>query len=293
MPRLPWSSCHLGGPADRAGVLLRCVEHKTRNSLQLAHAAVPHDMSVPDSCPRRPLPPCARTLQLLPELPNAPHPSPSCPRCPQAALCEYKSAAVAVGLQLPAYLQSLSVETLLQQQQEDQVVQLLYSQAEHVADDVVQRLLALAPPPLLAPSSETSPLAVCRQMGVDALARRALGCRYEPVGGGGGSAAAAAAGSRRPAPVVAPPQGDAGEYVAALMQAGEWLRAARVMRRYRVLKPSVRDFLAAVGAAGDEVVFSSCYRLFKDEVLSTYPKYELAARKLLAAGGQQQQTAAA
>lgn len=43
--------------------------------------------------------------------------------CPQAALSEYMRAAIAAGVALPAYLQQLAVDVLLQQAQEHQASQ--------------------------------------------------------------------------------------------------------------------------------------------------------------------------
>ncbi|EFJ40813.1 hypothetical protein VOLCADRAFT_99285 [Volvox carteri f. nagariensis] len=248
----------------------------------------------------------------------------------QAALWEYMCAAFTVGIPLPRYLPELSVEILLQQSQEGQVLQLLYGQKDYVAVEVVRRLMA-APAAAAAagaaaaeaagPSSGSSAAVacgggtgtngtdgaaaaaasargpLCPQLGMDALARAALAARYEPVGGGVAAAAAS---------------GDAAVYVEALLAAGEVLRAARVMRRYRVSRPSVKEFLAAVGARGDEAMLAAVYRTFQcyrgpvgdeqmmattpkcaDELLASYPKFDLAARKLLPALQTPQQALAA
>ncbi|GLC43165.1 hypothetical protein PLESTB_000856200 [Pleodorina starrii] len=223
----------------------------------------------------------------------------------QAALWEYMSAAFAAGIPLPPYLQELSVEVLLQQSQEGQVLQLLYSQVDYVGNELAERILAAAPKLTTTTSATTTQQqqqqqqqlggeadadahggggggggapagALSSQLGLDVLARAALPARYEPVAGAaaGGAGAGVGGGS-----------GDAAAYVEALLAAGEVLRAARVMRRYRVSRPSVKEFIAAVGARGDEAALAAVYRTFQDELLASYPKYELAARKLLPGGG--------
>ncbi|GIL90690.1 hypothetical protein Vretimale_15774 [Volvox reticuliferus] len=228
----------------------------------------------------------------------------------QAALWEYMSAAFAAGIPLPQYLQELSVEILLQQSQEGQVLQLLYGQADYVAPVVAVGRLPAAPnapsrpqeagaagPSSSAGSAVASvgagpdgaertspsgaPLWRSPLLALDALGRAALAARYEPVATptGGAAATAASNGGAR-----GPGNGDAGAYVEALLAAGDVLRAARVMRRYRVSRPSVKEFLAAVGATGDEVALAAVYRTFQGELLASYPKYDLAVRKLLVRG---------
>ncbi|KAG2484707.1 hypothetical protein HYH03_016535 [Edaphochlamys debaryana] len=204
----------------------------------------------------------------------------------QAALCEYMSAAVAAGIPLPPYLQELWLEVLLQQSQLPQALHLLHGQAEAMDPHLPERLLAAA----AADGDVTGGAAggggsgggggLSRQLVLDALSRRALAARYDaPIAtfAAAASASAAAGGGG------AAGGSDAGAYVEALLAAGDVLRAARVMRRYRVAKPSVKEFLAAVGARGDRAALAAVYRVFQEEVLSTYPKYELAARKLLPA----------
>ncbi|GLI64462.1 hypothetical protein VaNZ11_007734 [Volvox africanus] len=224
----------------------------------------------------------------------------------QAALWEYMSAAFAVGIPLPQYLQELSVEILRQQSQEGQVLQLLYSQADYVAPVVVERLLAAPNAPsrrheagAAGPSSSAGSAVASREthaegavrasqpagplwrgpsLALDALSRAAMAARYEPVAmpsGGAASTAVSSGGVRGPG------NGDAGAYVEALLAAGDVLRAARVMRRYRVSRPNVKEFIAAVGATGDEVALAAVYRTFQEELLASYPKYDLVVRKLL------------
>ncbi|PNW79878.1 hypothetical protein CHLRE_08g370250v5 [Chlamydomonas reinhardtii] len=257
----------------------------------------------------------------------------------QAALSEYMAAAVGAGIPLPAYLQGLSVEVMMQQQQLLQphlqaghVLQLLYSQAQYVAPEVVQKVVAalsataaatatadggegaeLEPAGVAdraagaaatgsssgsssAAAAGTSAVArMARQLELDELGRTALAARYEspvaphvpyyhsPVT----AAAAARSGPAAAFGAAATPGGgggDAAAYVAALLAGGDVLRAARVMKRYRVSKPTVREFVTAVGARGDAVALAAVYRVFQDELLSAFPKYELAARTLLPPG---------
>ena len=200
---------------------------------------------------------------------------------------------------------------LLSLLQAGHVLQLLYSQAQYVAPEVVQKVVAalsataaatatadggegaeLEPAGVAdraagaaatgsssgsssAAAAGTSAVArMARQLELDELGRTALAARYEspvaphvpyyhsPVT----AAAAARSGPAAAFGAAATPGGgggDAAAYVAALLAGGDVLRAARVMKRYRVSKPTVREFVTAVGARGDAVALAAVYRVFQ------------------------------
>lgn len=163
------------------------------------------------------------------------------------------------------------MEVLLQQSQEVQVLQLLYSQPGYVVPEGLVKMMAESKqaspsrtdpqPPTqgqvpdaaaegVAASAPVTAGTLSPQLGLDIMARAALPARYGPVPAS--AMAASAAGG-----------GDAAAYVSALLARGDVLRAARVLRRYRVSRPSVKEFLEMVGATGDEAALAAVYRTFQ------------------------------
>jgi hypothetical protein len=170
----------------------------------------------------------------------------------QSALAEYHSSAHVLGLALPAELQLLAADILLQQGQPYQVAQTLYCQpslgtaalAEHVMEAAAQ-----------VPEQGCGGWALGR-VALDVLGRQAAA---EAKQGEGASMAA---------------------HVKLVLQRGEVLKAAKLVKGYgleRAVPPA--QLLQAAAEAGDRALFAAVYRLWRDVLQPSLPTFDAAAQR--------------
>ncbi|MEW5318003.1 MAG: hypothetical protein WDW38_009257 [Sanguina aurantia] len=210
----------------------------------------------------------------------------------QAALTEFKCSAVSQDLQLPAYIQSLSLDVMLQQSQQAQVDHMLCAQGDFISADVLALLEAR-------PAANSSSLAhdaakhthalvmgvYSRMAAANAAANAVSSAGSEGGASGSGPELASAVALAAAAAAAAAGRSTHGwvTYVQKLLEQGEVLRAVRVAREHRGVLASVTPklLLAAAASTGRLGTLAAVYRTFKDELLPTYPKFELARNQLL------------
>jgi hypothetical protein len=163
----------------------------------------------------------------------------------QCALAEYHSSAHSLGLALPAALQLLAADILLQQGQAHQVAQQLYCQPGLGSPRLARHLLDVSQP-----GGELAVLAA------DAVARHAeREARHGDVAAMGALAKL-------------------------LLQRGEVLRASRLVRAHgleRSVPPSV--LLGAAAETGDAGLFAAVYRVWRELLQSSAPTLQVARQQ--------------
>lgn len=236
-------------------------------------------------------------------------------------MSEYCAASEAVGVPPPPYLQLLSVDLLLQQEQHYQAVQLLYSQpggsaslAQHLLEkagkDGAASLAAAGAaagagmrPGVYDVTSPSSAMAL--ELALDVMTRQAVP-ELRPVGAAGAAAAAAAASIRSASPAAgaaassaapSPQQQQQGTgvekastaaLVQQLLQLGEVLKAARVARTAGGvvgLGISAAAFLEVAAAGGDLGTLAAVYRVMRPHVVDRWPDFDAARQALCGVRG--------
>jgi hypothetical protein len=163
----------------------------------------------------------------------------------QSALAEYHSSAHALGLALPAALQLLAADILLQQGQAHQVALQLYCQPGLGSPRLPRHLLEVS-----------EPGGELEQLATDAVARQAgaEAARGDPAALGG--------------------------LAQLLLQRGEVLQASRLVKAHgleRSVPPAV--LLGAAAAAGDEGLFAAVYRVWRESLQRSAPSLQAARQQ--------------
>jgi hypothetical protein len=229
---------------------------------------------------------------------------------PKASVSEYCAASEAAGIPPPPYLQLLSVDLLLQQEQHYQAVQLLYSQsggstslAQHLLEkagkstDQRQAGAAVGAAGAGVFDAASPGAAMALELALDVMTRQAVP-ELRPVGLGStlpppaAAAAAAAAAGAAGGTQQQQQQGAVVEKVSTaalvrqLLDLGEVLQAARIARTAGGvvgLGISAATFVEVAAARRDLGALAAVYRVMRPHVVDRWPDYEAARAELCGA----------
>lgn len=228
----------------------------------------------------------------------------------QAAVSEYCAATDAAGVAPPAYLQILSVDLLLQQEQHYQAVQLLYSQPNSGSAILAQHLLEVAGKDIAAAAAaggaasggsilaglsggvsnnlgfrgsggsgvldHASPVsAMAFELALDVMSRQAV----PELRPSSSTAAGSSSGLAGSGDMAATSRASTAAYVRQLLGLGQVLQAARVARTaggVAAVQVPARDFLEVAAASGDVGAFAAIYRVMRPHLVGMWPDYESA-----------------